>query len=74
MREWFDGIPRYIDGELVENQWLWLGGWLAFDPEPTCPTCELIYRNWRIMWGSFEGKSFGQILFKVWPYSIRWGV
>ena len=78
MRDWFNGVPRYIDGELVENQWKWLGGWLVYEPDPDCPYCELIYSNWRMMWGRYENKPFGQILFKYWPtrkhWTIRWGV
>lgn len=71
---WFRKIPR----EGIENQWVWFGAWIVYEPdedsEDPCPFYEVIYSNWRMMWGRYRGKGFGQILFKFWPHVIRWGV
>lgn len=64
--DWFLIKHRYIDGELIENQWLWLGAWIVYepdgDPDP-CPTYEVIYDKCRAMFGWYRGKLFWQILF-----------
>ena len=70
---WFLIKPRYMDGELISNQWNWLGAWIVYEPdedEDPCPTCEVIYSSWRALFGTYKGKIFWQILFKFYPYRI----
>jgi len=75
--KWFIKTPRYIKGELIENQWFLFGGWLVYHPEPETPnfeSYEFIYKHWRLLWGWENGKFFGALLLKFWPHIVAWGV
>jgi len=70
---WFLLKPRYIDGELIANQWFWFGAWIIYTPDEDsdpCPTYEIIYSSWRVMFGWYRGRIFWQALFNFYPYRI----
>jgi len=71
---WFIIKPRYIDGELIPNQWFWLGAWIVYEPDEgsdPCQTYEIIYSKWRLLIGWYKKKFFWQALFKFYPYRIE---
>jgi len=71
---WFLLKPRYIDGELIKNQWFWFGAWIVYHSDEgsddPCPNYEIIYPKWRILIGWYRDKLFWQILFRFYPYRI----
>jgi len=72
---WFLLKPRYIDEELIENQWFWFGAWIVYhsdegDDDP-CPTLQVIYSNKkRVLIGWYRKRIFWQVLFPFYPYRI----
>ena len=72
--DWFLIKPRIVDGEVIVNQWLWFNSWIVYKPDKDsddpCPTCEVIYSKWRLVFGWDKNKFFWQALFKFYPYRI----